>query len=191
MENNVETIKINFLPFERWIVQHTIHFEKVSHRGWPMQVEICYSRPLSVYADILRQAKEDDASILCPSQEQEQLCMDDFDRLLVEAVKKKYPAARGSISWILFDRQEERMLNRLKGHPKGEVIFSFRPRIEGGNMKMYEVCASPTVYDFPMTVLYTSLNMVGLVEEPLILSYDISQQEMLEQVKRETSDFRL
>ena len=56
---------------------------------------------------------------------------------------------------------------------------------------MYEVCARPTVYDFPMSVLYTSLNMEGLLEEPFILSYDISQQEMLEQVKRETSDFCL
>lgn len=191
MENDVEIIEINFLPFERCIVQHTIHFEKVSHSGWPMQAEICYLRPLSVYADIPRQAKEDDASMLCPSQEQERLCMDDFDRLLVEAVKKKYPAAWGSISRILFDRQEERMLNRLKEHPKGEVMFSFRPRIEEGNMKMYEVYARPTIYDFPMSVLYTSLNMVGLVEEPFIQSYDISQQEMLEQVKRETSDFRL
>lgn len=190
MENNVEIIKINFLPFERWIVQHRIHFEKVSHCDWPMQAEICYHRPLSVYADILGQAKEDDTSMLFPSQEQEQLCMDDFDHLLVEAVKKKYPEAWVSISWILYDTQEERMLNRLKEHPKGKVMFSFRPRI-GGDMKMYEVCPRPTVYDFPMSVLYTSLNMEGLLEEPFILSYDISQQEMLEQVKRETSDFRL
>lgn len=190
MENNVETIKINSLPCDRCMVQHSIHLEKVSHYGCPMEAEICYHRPLSVYANILCQAKEDDASMLCSSQEQEQLCMDDFDHLLVEAVKKKYPEVWVSISWILFDREEERMRNRLKGHPKGEVMFSFRPRI-GGDMKMYEVCARPTVYDFPMSVLYTSRNMVGLVEEPFILSYDISQQEMLEQVKRETSDFRL
>lgn len=189
MENNVEITEINVLPCERCMVQHSIHFEKVSHCGWPMQAEVCYHRPLSVYADILRQAKEDDASMLCLSQEQ--LCMDDFDHLLVEAVKKKYPEARVSISWILSDRQEERMLNRLKEHPKGEVMFSFRPRIEEGNMKMYEICARPTEYNFSMSVLYTSLNMVELVEEPFILSYNISQQEMLEQVKRETSDFRL
>ena len=189
MESNVKKIEIKFLPFDRWIVQHRIHFEKVSHCGCPMQAEICYHRPISVYADILRQAKEDATSILCPSQEQ--LCMDDFDRLLVEAVKKKYPEARGAISWILCDSEEKRMRNRLKERQKGEVMFSFRPRIGKENIKMYEVCASPTVYDFPMSVLYTSLNMVGLVEEPFILSYDISQQEILEQVKRETSDFRL
>ena len=116
--------------------------------------------------------------------------MDDFDHLLFEAVKKKYPQARVSISWIISDTQEERMLNQLKGYLKREILFRIEPKI--ADIKMYQVYANPIVYDFPMSVFYSApSNMMGLGEELFKSSYDISQQEMLKRVKTETPDFRL
>ncbi len=173
--------KIKDLPADKWCVRHGIRISKKAYNGsYEILGYILYGRKLSEYANAQQNQQVTASSTILSSFPR---MYDEFDKLIFDTVKEKYPKARHFQQIILFDEAKED-LSSMKC-PKQEVCFSYSPNINLADA--YDFEGKRFGYSLRMNIYANADNVDIFMDEGFFKSYELSNQAFIDKIIKNKS----
>jgi len=132
MDNKIE---VQFLPLEKCGIIHAVTISKTGVNGRLVEGNIYYWRDPREYPRVDQQPQ--DGNSFEQSQACEEQWVDDFDRLLLEAVRTRYQNAQASCKKYLFNVDADNVKFQLENNlSKVAVRFLFLPIVKVSDMQL-------------------------------------------------------
>lgn len=174
--------QIKDLPADECYVLHAIRISKKAYNSsYEIFGDILYGRKLFEYANAQQNQQVTASSTTLSSSPR---MYDEFDKLIFDTVKEKYPKAQHFQQIILFDVLKENLSLRRKW-PKQEVFFSYSPNINLADA--YDFEGKTFGYGLRMNIYANTDNVDMFMDEGFFKSYELSNQAFIDKIMKNKS----